>query len=251
MSGHSKWSTIKRKKGAADAKRGQIFTRLAREIAMAAREGGGDPTMNVRLRLAIDKAKSNNMPKDSIDRAISRGTGESKDGETFEQIMYEGFAQNGVALMIETVTENRNRTVAELRHILTRAGGGLGETGSVGWQFSREAYFSFEAPGKTFDDIFELAVENGADDVTEDDGMFEISAPVESFKVISDALLKAKIIPEDAELRMVPKQEIDLGVDATLSVMRTIEALEELDDVQSVFSNLRISEEAMAALESE
>jgi YebC/PmpR family DNA-binding regulatory protein len=251
MSGHSKWSTIKRKKGAADAKRGQIFTRLAREIAMAAREGGGDTSMNVRLRLAIDKAKGNNMPKDSIDRAISRGTGESKDGETFEQITYEGFAQSGVALMIETVTENRNRTVAELRHILTRAGGGLGETGSVAWQFSREAYFNFEAPGKTFDDIFELAVENGADDVTEEDGSFEISAPVESFKVMSDALLRAGIHPEEAELRMVPKQEVELGVDATLAVLRTVEALEELDDVQSVFSNLRISDEAMAALESE
>ena len=251
MSGHSKWSTIKRKKGAADAKRGQIFTRLAREIAMAAREGGGDTSMNVRLRLAIDKAKGNNMPKDSIDRAISRGTGESKDGETFEQITYEGFAQSGVALMIETVTENRNRTVAELRHILTRAGGGLGETGSVAWQFSREAYFNFEAPGKTFDDIFELAVENGADDVTEEDGSFEISAPVESFKVMSDALLRAGIHPEEAELRMVPKQEVELGVDATLAVLRTVEALEELDDVQSVFSNLRISDEAMAAVESE
>jgi YebC/PmpR family DNA-binding regulatory protein len=251
MSGHSKWSTIKRKKGAADAKRGQIFTRLAREIAMAAREGGGDTSMNVRLRLAIDKAKGNNMPKDSIDRAISRGTGESKDGETFEQITYEGFAQSGVALMIETVTENRNRTVAELRHILTRAGGGLGETGSVAWQFSREAYFNFEAPGKTFDDIFELAVENGADDVTEEEGSFEISAPVESFKVMSDALLRAGIHPEEAELRMVPKQEVELGVDATLAVLRTVEALEELDDVQSVFSNLRISDEAMTALESE
>ena len=251
MSGHSKWSTIKRKKGAADAKRGQIFTRLAREIAMAAREGGGDTSMNVRLRLAIDKAKGNNMPKDSIDRAISRGTGESKDGETFEQITYEGFAQSGVALMIETVTENRNRTVAELRHILTRAGGGLGETGSVAWQFSREAYFNFEAPGKTFDDIFELAVENGADDVTEEEGAFEFAAPVESFKVMSDALLRAGIHPEEAELRMVPKQEVELGVDATLAVLRTVEALEELDDVQSVFSNLRISDEAMAALESE
>lgn len=251
MSGHSKWSTIKRKKGAADAKRGQIFTRLAREIAMAAREGGGDVSMNVRLRLAIDKAKSNNMPKDSIDRAISRGTGESKDGETFEQITYEGYAQNGVALIVETVTENRNRTVAELRHVLTRAGGGLGETGSVAWQFSREAYFSFEAPRKSFDDIFEMAVENGADDVTEEDGTFEISAPVEAYKTISDALLKAGINPEEAELRMVPKQEMELAMDATLQVLRTIEALEELDDVQNVFSNLRISDEVMSALESE
>ncbi len=250
MSGHSKWSTIKRKKGAADAKRGKIFTRLAREIAMAAREGGGDPGMNVRLRLAIEKAKSNNMPKDSIDRAISRGTGEGKDGETFEQITYEGYAQHGVALMIETVTENRNRTVAELRHILTRAGGSLGETGSVAWQFSRQAYFSFEAPKKTFDDIFELALENGGDDVEEDDGVFEITARVESYKKISDALLKAGIAPDEAEVRMVPNQEIELPVDATLQVMKTIDALEEMDDTQSVWSNLGISDEAMAALES-
>jgi YebC/PmpR family DNA-binding regulatory protein len=251
MSGHSKWSTIKRKKGAADAKRGKIFTRLAREIAMAAREGGGDPGMNVRLRLAIDKAKSNNMPKDSIDRAISRGTGEGKDGETFEQITYEGYAQHGVALMIETVTENRNRTVAELRHILTRAGGSLGETGSVAWQFSRQAYFSFEAPKKTFDDIFELALDNGGDDVEEDDGVFEITARAESYKKISDALLKAGIAPDEAEIRMVPNQEMELPVDATLQVMKTIDALEELDDAQSVWSNLGISDEAMAALESD
>ena len=251
MSGHSKWSTIKRKKGAADAKRGKIFTRLAREIAMAAREGGGDPGMNVRLRLAIDKAKNNNMPKDSIDRAISRGTGEGKDGETYEQITYEGYAQHGVALMIETVTENRNRTVAELRHILTRAGGSLGETGSVAWQFSRQAYFSFEAPGKTFDDIFELALENGGDDVEEDDGVFEITARAESYKIISDALLKAGITPDEAEIRMVPNQEMELPVDATLQVMKTIDALEEMDDAQSVYSNLGISDEAMAALDSE
>ena len=251
MSGHSKWSTIKRKKGAADAKRGKIFTRLAREIAMAAREGGGDPGMNVRLRLAIDKAKSNNMPKDSIDRAISRGTGEGKDGETFEQITYEGYAQHGVAIMIETVTENRNRTVAELRHILTRAGGSLGETGSVAWQFSRQAYFSFEAPKKTFDDIFELALENGGDDVEEDDGVFEITARAESYKKISDALLKAGITPDEAEVRMVPNQEMELPVDATLQVMKTIDALEEMDDAQSVWSNLGISDEAMAALESD
>jgi len=251
MSGHSKWSTIKRKKGAADAKRGKIFTRLAREIAMSAREGGGDPGMNVRLRLAIEKAKSSNMPKDSIERAISRGTGEGKDGETFEQITYEGYAQHGVALMIETVTENRNRTVAELRHILTRSGGSLGETGSVAWQFSRQAFFSFEAPGKTFDDIFELALENGADDVVEaEDGMYEITGQVESFKMISDGLLNAGITSEEAEVRMVPNQEMELGADATLQVMKTIDSLEEMDDTQSVYSNLGISDEAMAALDS-
>ena len=250
MSGHSKWSTIKRKKGAADAKRGKIFTRLAREIAMSAREGGGDPGMNVRLRLAIEKAKSSNMPKDSIERAISRGTGEGKDGETFEQITYEGYAQHGVALMIETVTENRNRTVAELRHILTRSGGSLGETGSVAWQFSRQAYFNFEAPGKTFDDIFELAVENGADNVEEDEGTFEITAASDAYKMISDALLAAGIAPEEAEIRMVPNQELELDVDSILQVMKTIEALEEMDDTQSVYSNLGISDEAMAALES-
>lgn len=250
MSGHSHWATIKRKKSAGDAKRGQIFTKLAREIAMAAREGGGDVDTNFRLRLAIDKARSSNMPKDSIERAVKRGTGESKDGEVFEEVTYECYAPKGIALMVECVTENRNRTVAEIRHILTRAGGSMGETGSVGWQFTRKAYFSIPEKGNDFDKIFELAVEGGADDVSQDDDIYEITGPVEVFKILSDALRKAKITLEESGLRMIPNQEIDLSLEDTLQVMKTIESLEDLDDVQDVYSNLRITEEAMAALES-
>jgi len=251
MSGHSKWSTIKRKKGAADAKRGQVFTKLAREIVLAAREGGGDPTANFRLRLAVDKARLQNMPKDSIDRAIKRGTGESKDGETFEQITYEGYAPNAVALMVECFTENRNRTVAELRHVLSRSGGSLGESGSVAWQFDRVSFFEIPAEGYDFDKIFELAVEGGADDVNQEEDVIEIIAPVEAFKAISTILDKNGIKFNEGGLKMVPKQEMSLSVEDTLQVMRTIEAVEDLDDVQNVYSNMRISEEAMAALEEE
>ena len=182
MSGHSHWSTIKRKKGAADAKKGKIFTRIAREIVIAARDGGGDPSMNVRLGLAMDKAKAANMPKDSIERAIKRGTGEDKEGANFEEILYEGYAANGVALMIECVTENRNRTVSDLRHILSKSGGGLGEAGSVSWQFERMTYFAIPSEGNDFDAIFELAVEAGADDVQADDEIIEIIGEPGSFK---------------------------------------------------------------------
>ncbi len=251
MSGHSHWATIKRKKGASDAKKGAIYTRLAREILMAARTGGGDPEGNFQLRLAIEKARESNMPKDSIDRAIKRGTGDAKDGLVMEEMTYEGYAPHGVALMISCVTENKNRTVAELRHNLSRAGGNLGEIGSVGWQFKRAAYFAVKDTGSNFDQIFELAVEGGADDVQTDGETIEIIAPVESFKILVDAMHKANIHPEEAELRMLPNQEMDLEVDATLQVLRTIEALEELDDVQNVYSNLHISDEAMAKMEAD
>ncbi|MCL4561089.1 MAG: YebC/PmpR family DNA-binding transcriptional regulator [Chloroflexi bacterium] len=251
MSGHSHWATIRRKKGAADAKRGQVFTRLAREIVMAAREGGGDPDSNVRLQLAVERARAQNMPKDNIERAIKRGTGESKDGNVLEEIYYEGYAGHGVALMIECVTDNRNRAVSEIRHLLTRGGGTMAEAGSVGWQFTRSAYFAFPLGNKDQDSIFELAVEAGANDITFDDGEVEIVGPVESFKTISNRLHSAGIQPEEAGLRMIPNQEIDLETDATVQVMKTIEALEELDDVQNVFSNLRVSEEAMAALDAD
>lgn len=251
MSGHSKWATIKRKKGAADAKRGAVFTRLTREIVMASRESGSDVESNFRLRLAIEKARASNMPKENIERAIKRGTGESKDGVVFEQVYYEGYGPHGVALMIECVTENRNRTVAEVRHLLSRSGGNLGEAGSVGWQFNKMAYFSLPAAGLDFDKIFEVAVDGGAEDVTQDEDEIEIFGPVESFKTLSDALRAAKITPEDAELRMIPTQEVELSVEQTLQVLRTVDSLEELDDVQNVFHTMRISDEAMAVLESE
>ena len=251
MSGHSHWATIKRKKGAADAKKGKIFTRIAREIVIAAREGGGDPDMNVRLGLAIEKAKAANMPKDSIERAIKRGTGDDKEGETFEEILYEGYAANGVALMIECVTENRNRTVAEIRHILTRSGGSLGDPGSVNWQFDRLTYFSIPTEDNDFDAIFELAVEAGADDVREDDDLIEIIGAPSSFQALADRLSKANIVPEESGVRFMPKQEISLNVEQTLKVMKTIENLEELDDVQNIYSNLDISDEAVQAMEGE
>jgi YebC/PmpR family DNA-binding regulatory protein len=251
MSGHSHWATIKRKKGASDAKKGAVYTRLAREILMAAREGGSDPDSNFQLRLAIEKARGQNMPKDSIERAVKRGSGENKDGMTYEEMTYEGYAQHGVALMISCVTENKNRTVAELRHALSRAGGNLGEAGSVSWQFKPAAYFAIPAAGKNFDKVFEVAVEGGADDVQSDDETIEITAPVENFKIMLDTLRKAGFSPDEAELRMLPNQEMELEVEPTLQVMRTIEGLEELDDVQNVFTNLHISEAAMAAMEAD
>lgn len=250
MSGHSHWATNKRKKGASDAKRGQLFTRLAREISMAARESGGDPDTNFRLRIAFDKARAVNMPKESIDRAIKRGTGEDKSGVVIEKITYEGYAPHGVALMIDCLTENRNRTISELRHTLSRSGGNVAEMGSVAWQFDRVAYFSVAAEGVNYDKLFELAVEGGANDVKQDGEYYEIIAPVEAFKTLSDRLDKEKIEPEERELRMIPKQELALGVDDTLKVMRVIEEVEDLEDVESVYSNLNISEEALAALES-
>lgn len=251
MSGHSHWATIKRKKGAADAKKGQIYTRLAREIVMAARDGGGDINTNVRLQLAIDRARAQNMPKDNIERAIKRGTGESKDGADFEQIYYEGYAPHGIALMIECATDNRNRAVAEIRHALTRGGGNMAEVGSVSWQFARTAYFYLPVEGNDSDKVFELAVDGGANDVLIDDEDIEIVAPVEAFKTIGDKLKNANIQPDEAGIRMTPSQEVELPIENTLQVIRTIEAIEELDDVQNVFSNLKYTKEALAALEAE
>jgi len=249
MSGHSKWSTIKRKKGVADARRGAVFTRLAREIAIAAREGGSDPDANFRLRLAVDKARAENMPKDNIERAIRRGTGEDKDSADFEEIMYEGYGPKGVAFMIETVTDNRNRSVSDIRHALSKSGGSMGEVGSVAWQFDRLAYFAFPSSELDYEKSFELAVEAGADDVSEEDGMIEITGPADTFKAIADLLHKAKVSPEEAGLRMVPRQEVELDISDTLQVMRVIEGLEEMDDVQNVYSNLKVSEEALTELE--
>ena len=251
MSGHNKWSTIKRKKGAADAKRGQLFTRLAREIVIAAREGSSDLDSNFKLRLAVDRARRENMPKENIERAIKRGTGDDKDGVQIERITYEGYVSNGVAVLVDCLTENRNRTIAEIRHVLTRTGGSMAEVGSVSWQFKHLCYFSIPAEGVNFDKVFEVAVENGADDVTNDGEYIEIFGPVDSFKDLSDALKAAGFEPDEAGLRYTPKQEITLDTDKTVKVMNAIEALEDLDDVQDVYSNLEISEEALASMEEE
>ncbi len=248
MSGHSKWSTIKRKKGAADAKRGAIFTRLAREITIAARDGG-DPDTNFRLRLAVEKARGENMPKDNIERAIKKGSGEDKDSAVFEELTLEGYGPHGSAIMVSCVTDNRNRTISEVRHAFSKAGGNMAEAGAVGWQFDRKSYFSFPSNSMVFDKAFELGVEAGADDVVDGGDEIEIFGPVEAFKTIADTLNKAGVQPAEAGLRLIAKQEIELGVDDTLSVMKVVEHLEDLDDVQDVYHNVKMSDEALAALE--
>jgi YebC/PmpR family DNA-binding regulatory protein len=249
MSGHSKWSTIKRKKGVADAKRGAIFTRLAREIVIASREGGSDIDTNFRLRLAVDKARAENMPKDNIERAIKRGAGEDKDGTVFEEITFEGYGPHGSALMVTCVTDNRNRTVPDMRHAFTKYGGNMAEPGAVAWQFDRKSYFAFSASELSFDKAFELGIEAGADDVVDGGDTVEIYAPVELFKSIADSLHAAKVHPQESGLRMIAKQEMELDVESTLKFMRMVDAIEELDDVQDVFHNVKVSDEALAALE--
>ena len=250
MSCHSKWSTIKHKKAAQDAKRGKVFTRLAREIVIAAREGGGDPEVNFSLRLAMDKAKAANMPKDNIERAIKRGTGELKGDELFE-VMYEGYAPNGVALLVKALTDNKNRTVSEVRRVFTRLGGSMADAGAVAWQFERKGYVAIAPDGIDQDAVFELAVEAGADDVVFSDDMIEVLAEVENFQSVRQALKDAGISFETAELSMLPKQTMQLEEKETLQVMGVIEALEELDDVQQVFSNLEISDEILSKYEAE
>jgi YebC/PmpR family DNA-binding regulatory protein len=248
MSGHSKWSTIKHKKAAADAKRGKVFTRLAREITIAAREGGGDPDVNFNLRLVMDKAKSANMPKENIERAIKRGTGELK-GEDLSEVMYEGYAPNGVALLVHTLTDNKNRTVADIRRILTRQGGALAEAGAVAWQFERKGYIAITPDGADADSIFEIAVEAGAEDVVFGEDLVEVYAELGHFQAVRQALQEAGIEFETAELAMIPKATLQLGEKQTLQVMAVIDALEELDDTQQVYSNLAISDEVMAKYE--
>jgi YebC/PmpR family DNA-binding regulatory protein len=248
MSGHSKWSTIKHKKAATDAKRGRLFTRLAREITIAAREGGGSPDTNFNLRLAVDKAKSANMPKDNIERAIKRGTGELK-GEELVELMYEGYAPNGVALLVKALTDNKNRTVAELRRILTRQGGTMADAGAVSWQFDRQGYIGIAPDGADEETIFEVAVEAGAADVVISDDLIEVYAAPENFQAVRQALEDAGVPVETAELSMIPKTTLHLEEKATVQVMGLIEALEDMDDIQQVYSNLDISDEVMAKYE--
>jgi len=249
MSGHSHWATIRRKKSAVDAKRGKLFTRLAREITVAAREGGGDPDANLRLQYAIDRARENNMPKDNIERAIKRGTGDLKEGNQLEEVYYEGYAPHGIAMMIMCVTDNRNRAVAEIRHVLNKGGGSMAEAGSVAWQFSRKAIFEIPADKHDPDEVFELAVEAGAEDVEFGDEAIEVIGPVEAFKQISNQLKEAGIRPSEAEVRMTPNNEIELNAEQSMQVLKVIENLEELDDVQDVYSSMTISDALMAELD--
>lgn len=247
MSGHSKWSTIKRKKGANDAKRGAMFTRMAREIQIAAREGA-DPEFNLRLRLAVDKAKAVNMPKDNIERAIRRGAGLEK-GEDLEEITYEGYGPGGVALFIEVLTDNRNRTVSEVRHTLAKGNGSMGESGSVAWQFEPKGYIAVPLDGNDQDDVFEAALEAGAEDVDFDDDVAEVYTDPGDLKVVEEAFRLRGLPIESAEMTMKPKTLISLDGKTTQSAMSLIENLEDLDDVINVYSNLDIPEELFAAME--
>ena len=246
MSGHSKWSTIKHKKGAADAKRGKLFTQLAKEITIAAREGGGDPAFNNRLRLAIAKAKANNMPNDNIDRATKRGTGELEGGELLE-IMYEAYAPHGVGLLIEVVTDNRNRAVADVRHVFNKFGGNLAEGGAVAWQFSRKGYITITEEVDE-DEVFMVAAEAGADDVQFGE-VTEIYTELENFQDVQQALEDAGFTLDEAKMIYDPNNTMELELSQTLQAMSVIEKVEDLDDVQNVYSALEISDEAIAAME--
>lgn len=246
MSGHSKWSTIKRKKGVLDAKRGKIFTKLIKEITVAAKMGGGDPGGNPRLRTAIDAAKAANMPQDNIKRAIAKGTG-GMEGVTYEEITYEGYGPGGVALLIRVLTDNRNRTGSEIRHIFSRNGGNLAEPNSVAWMFEMKGQFL--VPGKPSDEekLMSVVLDAGADDMQPADGQFEVLTSPEAFEAVKQALEKSNIQPDSAELTMLPKTTIKLEGKAADQMLRLMEALEDHDDVQNVYANFDISEEQMAS----
>jgi YebC/PmpR family DNA-binding regulatory protein len=247
MSGHSKWSTIKHKKAATDAKRGKIFTRLAKELTLAAREGGGDLSTNVRLRLAVDKAKAGNMPKDNIERAIKRGTGELEGGE-LEEIIYEGYAPHGVGVLIEVVTDNRNRAIAEVRHAFNKQGGNMAASGAVAWQFTRKGYISITDEFDQ-DEVFIAAVDGGADDVRFEDSVAEVFTELDDLQNVRAVLEESGYALEEVSVIYEPSNTIELDTPAALQVMRLVEALEDLDDVQNVYTSLEISDEALVALE--
>jgi YebC/PmpR family DNA-binding regulatory protein len=247
MSGHSKWATIKHKKGAADAKRGRLFTKLIKEIAVAARIGGGDPDANARLRTAISDAKAVNMPADNIKRAIQRGTGELP-GAQYEEIVYEGYGPNGVALILNVTTDNRNRTLAELRHILSKHGGNLGETGCVTWIFDKRGYIVVEKAKAEEDTLLELITEAGAEDMKEDGDNWEIFCPVENFQQVVDALNNAGMAPTVAELSMVPQTQVKLAGKPAGQVLRLMDDLDEHEDVQNVYANFDIDDSELQSL---
>ena len=244
MAGHSKWSQIKRKKAANDAKRGKIFTRLIREISVAARDGG-DPEFNPRLRLAIDTAKAANMPADNIERAIKRGTGELE-GVTYEEIAYEGYAPGGVALYIETLTDNANRTVADVRHILNKHGGSLGTSGSVAWQFDRKGQIYVSAEQYDEESLMLAVLEAGAEDMEREDDTFIITTDVAAFHTVQDGLREQGIAIEEAELAMVPQTMVAVEGDEAKRLVKLLDALDDIDDVQKVYSNGDIDEAALA-----
>ncbi len=249
MSGHSKWATIKRKKEATDAKRSNMYAKLLRAVEVAAREGGGNVEGNMTLASAVEKAKSFSVPNDNIDRAIKRGTGELGEGQRYEEIVYEGYAPGGIALLIEALTDNRNRTAQEIRHAFTRNHGNLGETGSVAWQFTRKGVITVEkAVAPDEERLLEVALEGGAEDLRDSESSWDIVAEPADFKTVERALQAAGVPVLNAELSMLPQSTIPVdGAEAT-QVLRLIEALEDLDDVQNVYANFDIPEEVMASL---
>lgn len=246
MSGHSKWHTIKHKKGALDAKRGKLFTKLIKEITIAARSGGsGDPNTNARLRKAINDAKAANMPNDTIERATKRGTGELE-GVHYDEISYEGYGPGGVAIMINATTDNRNRTVSELRHMLSKNGGNLGESGSVAWMFNKKGQIIIDPGARSEDEMMEIALEAGADDIqTDEEGGCQILTAPEDFHTVLDALKKLNIEPISAEIAMIPQNFIKLEGSAATQMLKLYEALDDHEDVQSVAANFEIDDATM------
>ncbi len=250
MSGHSKWAQIKRKKAKTDAERGKVFTKLIREITVAARQGGGDEEANPRLRAAIAAAKAANMPAANIEKAIKRGTGELP-GVVYEEVTYEGYGPGGVALLIQVLTDNRNRAVAEIRHILSRHNGSLGEQGSVAWMFERRGVVTVKQEGLTEDDLMEIVLDAGAEDIQSSDETFEILCAPEDLEAIKQALEGAGVSYENAEVTMYPKSTVRVEGKEARQVLALLEALEEHDDVQNVYANFDMDEDVLEAVESE
>ena len=244
MSGHSKWHTIKHKKGALDAKRGKLFTKLIREMTIAARIGGGDPDANPRLRTAVDKAKGSNMPADNITRAIKKGTGELE-GTTYEELQLEGYGPGGVAILVEGTTDNRNRTVSEIRHIFTKHGGNLGGAGSVAYMFKPKGVISIAAEKTTEDKLMEIALDAGADDIQAESMGFTVYTTPQGLEAVRAAILKAGIEPDEAEVKKVAENNITLEGAKAQQLLKLVEALDDNDDVQSVWDNSDISEKEM------
>jgi YebC/PmpR family DNA-binding regulatory protein len=236
MSGHSKWATTKRKKAVIDSKRGKVFTKLIKEITIAAREGGGDPVGNPRLRLGIDNAKAANMPADNIERAVKKATGELE-GQIYSELTYEGYAPAGIAIIVDVATDNKNRTVAEVRHIFSKLGGTMGESGSVAWMFNKKGVITLPRQNKTEDEIMEIILDAGADDLTTEEDYFEIQTSIESFETVRKALIEKKIAIENASLQWVAKNTIPIKGEDAEKVMHLIDTLEDNEDVQNVFSN--------------
>jgi len=251
LSGHSKWSTIKRKKGAADAKRGALFGKLSRAISVAAREGGGDSEMNPALALAISRAKDRNMPNDNIQRAIDKGTGAGADAETFERITYEGYAPGGVAVLVEVLTDNRNRAASDVRYVFSKNGGKLGTSGSVAYLFERKGVILVPKDSIDEDELMELAIEAGAEDVEAMESDYRVVTTPEDFTAVRNSLRDAGVEFENAEITMQPQNSIDLDAGAAKQTLRLIDALEEKDDVQEVYANFDISDEVMSVMVSE